>query len=248
MSAHKLHVLFSPSAAGTLKQALQIMGRSDEVLCLFDNFSFGPIATDDGNARTRWVEKHLGYSDDEDVAGDVVRFMTAFETLALPITAWVSKRETMTYAGFLWWLSHLGNAPVSVVELEELSITNAEGMIEFVDRAVPLLDESRQKYRARWEELKLKNAPLRVIAGTDLISAELDYFDSRLLGHATYEWQKIAFIVARLLFEFMETGVYQTGDLVLGARLADLAEAGKLEWRGDLSHMRRCELRLPAAR
>jgi len=37
-----------------------MLNRPDEVLCPFDNFSFGPIATDDPSARNRWVEQELG--------------------------------------------------------------------------------------------------------------------------------------------------------------------------------------------
>lgn len=152
----------------------------------------------------------------------------------------------MSYAGFLWWLSHVGDIPVSIVEIAELSITNAEGMVKLLDHAVPLSTESRSIFQIRWEQLKIENAPLRVIDGENLVSAQMDRFDDSLLSHMTFEWQKMARIVADVLVEFYDAGVYQTGDLVLGARLADLAEAGKLEWRGDLSHMQRCELRLPA--
>jgi len=87
---------------------------------------------------------------------------------------------------------------------------------------------------------------LRVL-GADgaLTSVPLDHFDADLLRHATAEWQKMALIVGTVLREFADNGLYQAGDIVLHARLADLAEAGVLEWRGDLDHMTACELRLP---
>jgi hypothetical protein len=67
-----------------------------------------------------------------------------------------------------------------------------------------------------------------------------------LIGLATREWQSMARIAAKLLTHFLETGIRQTGDLVLLSRLADLAEAGALERRGDLADIHRCELRLPS--
>jgi len=239
--------MFSPSAAGTLKQALLMAARPDEVVCTFDNFSFGPIATDDANIRVRWVEKELGYTGWDDVTYKSAIFLAAFEALESPVTAWVSRQETMTYAGFLWWLSHVGDIPISIVEVPDLSITNAESMAKFLGKAVPLSTKDRAFHQARWEQLKIEDAPLRVINGEDLVSAQIEYFDSSLLSHATFEWQKMARIVTATLVEFYDAGVYQTGDLLLRARLADLAEAGKLEWQGDLSHMLRCELRLPSS-
>ena len=89
--------------------------------------------------------------------------------------------------------------------------------------------------------------PFGVIDGEELVSAPIEYFDDSLLSHAAHDWQKMARIVGGTLVEFYDAGVAQVGDLVLGARLADLAEEGRLEWRGDLAHMQRCELRLPAA-
>jgi len=246
MSESTLHVTFSPSAAGTLKQTLLMAARPDQVVCPFDDFSFGPIATDDADIRVRWVEKELGYTGWDDVTEKSSTFLAAFDALTSPVTAWVSRRETMTYAGFLWWLSHVGDMPVSIIEVAELSITNAESMANFLGQAVPLSTKDRASYQARWEQLKIEDAPLRVINGENLVSAHIEYFDDSLLSHATFEWQKMAKIVAATLVEFYDTGVNQTSNLVLGARLVDLVEAGKLEWQGDLSHMRRCELRLPS--
>jgi len=246
MSESALHVLFSPSAAATLKQALLMVGRPDEVLCSFDNFSFGPIATDDTDTRIRWVEENLGYTGWDEVADQSTAFLATFRTPKFPIAVWISRQETVSYAGFLWWLSHVGHFPVSIIEVEELSLTNAEDMIQFLDQATPLSAEFRMHCQNRWEQLKVENAPLRVIRGVELVSAQIEYFDDSLLSHATLKWQKMARIVAGTLVEFQHAGIYQTGDLVLGARLADLAQAGKLDWRGDLSNMQRCELRLPS--
>lgn len=246
MPEPNLHVLFSPSAAVTLKEALLMADRPDEILCSFDNFSFGPIATDDAGARAEWVEETLGRTGFKEVTDKSATFLARFEAPTAPLTLWLSRRETTTYAGFLWWLSHMGDIPVSIIEAEELIIENAEGMVKLLDHAVPLSIESRSLYQMRWEQLKIENAPLRVIDGEDLVSAQIDHFDGSLLSHVTFEWQKMSRIVGFTMVDFFDAGVYQTGDLVLGARLANLAETGKLEWRGDLSHMQRCEVRLPA--
>jgi len=246
MSEPKLHVMFSPSAAATLRQALSETDRQDEVVCLFDNFSFGPIASDDADTRIRWVEEHLGYSEADEITGQSASFLEVFENRKLPVTAWLSTNHAMIYAGFLWWLSHIREVPVFVIEADDLNITNSEGMAKLLDQEILLSAEMSQFYQILWKKLRIENAPLRVINGGEMVSAQMDYFDSHLLSHATSEWQKMSRIVGHTMGDFFDAGIYQTGDLVLGARLADLAEASKLEWRGDLSHMQRCELRLPA--
>lgn len=247
MSGPTCHVMFSPSAAGALKQALSLAKRPDEVLCPFDDFSFGPIATEAAEDRIQWVEEVLGYTGWEDITASSQAFLAAFEVPKTSVTAWVTRRQTQTYAGFLWWLSHVGNLPISIIEVAELSSTKAEDMLAFLDRAVPFETKDRLRDTARWQQLKTENAPLRLIDGEDLVSAPIEHFDDSLLSHATHDWQKMARIVAGTFVEFSDAGVHQTGDLVLGARLGDLAEAGRLEWRGDLGHMQRCEVRLPTA-
>ena len=161
MSGPTCHVMFSPSAAGTLKQALLLAGRPDDVLCPFDDFSFGPIATEAAEDRIQWVEQVLGCTGWEEVTDRSQAFLAAFDAPKTSITAWVSRRETCTYAGFLWWLSHVENLPIAIIEIAELSITNAEGMVELFDRAVPFQTADRARDTSRWHQLKAENAPLR---------------------------------------------------------------------------------------
>lgn len=77
------------------------------------------------------------------------------------------------------------------------------------------------------------------------MSAPLSFFDPLLLSSATPEWQKFARVIGEALSDFLTTSVLQTGDLVLCARARALAEAGRLESRGDLTDIHRSELRLP---
>ena len=240
-----VQVTFSPSAAGALKQALLRTQRRDEVLYPSDDFSFGPIAPDSAEVRVRWVDKELGFKGWADAADRSAAFLAAFEPPPASVTAWFSRREALSYTGFLWWLSHLGDIPISILEVAELSIMNAESVAELLDRAVALSTEKRALYQARWEQLKIENAPLRVLNGEGLVSADIEYFDGNLLCPITPEWQRMARVIGNTFAEFAEADVHQTGDLVLRARLAHLAEAGRLEWRGDLTNMQRCELRLP---
>ena len=58
----RTHVMFNPSDAAALERALKAAGYTDEVLRPFDDFSFGPIATDDAD-RSRWIDDELGVTD-----------------------------------------------------------------------------------------------------------------------------------------------------------------------------------------
>ena len=107
MSLDLLHVLFTPSGSGELRRALALSGRNEPVVCSFDNLSFGPIDPPDAELRTRWVEKELGYSGWEDVIAQTIPFWS--EALAPGRkVAWMSRRSTLEYAGFLEWLWRLG--------------------------------------------------------------------------------------------------------------------------------------------
>lgn len=245
MTATPLHLVFGSSAAGTLKQALHNAGRTDEVLWLDDDLSFGPIANDDAENRQRWVEQELGCTWWDDTANNSTAFLKRSLAHTGSITAWTSWNAALYHAGFLWWLSHAGDRPVGFVEASALGALNEREMHAMLDTAIPLSSELRAAYQARWQKLKDENADLRVIESGELVSAEFTYFDDLLLSHATSHWRKMALIVGYTFGDFMDAEVYQTGDLVLAARLAAMAKAGHLEWRGDLSSMRNCELRLP---
>lgn len=241
----QLHVVFGASAAGTLRQALKVTKRAGLVIAPLDDFSFGPIETDDAEVRARWVESELGYSAWEEFSDESVPVLKASQEATEPLIAWVSPDSAHSVAGFLWWLSFMADKPCLVLDVPLLSLLGPDALGELLDKAEPLSDARRANELVLWKQLKRENAPLRILSEGKLISAPMDYFDSALFGHITEKWQKMAMIVGRTLVEFSQSGVFQTGDLVLAARLVRLAETGILEWQGDLHNMQSCELRRP---
>ena len=257
-----LHVLFTPSGAGTLRQTLAQQGRAEQVACPFDDFSFGPVGTGDA-ARVAWVEEELGFTDWEGVVADTAPFLEASCSNDVLPVAWISRRDARSYAGFLWWLSHLGVAPCRIIDVTDLMVGGAgtdmapwpavspaalvpEEMARLLDTQRDLGAVERGEHQDRWRQLLSDNAPLRVVdRDGSLTSAPISYFDPLLLSCATSAWQKMARIIGEALASFLDDGVHQTGDLVLYGRACVLAEGGSLEWRGDLSSMQACELRLP---
>lgn len=245
MTQPQLHVFFGCSAAATLKDALETVERGDEVVGLPDSFSFGPIAGDDAEARQKWVEEQLGYTGWEEITDRSAEFLKQSLSHPAPVTLWTSRNVASDQAGFLWWLTHAGDRPVSIIEAGCLHILGAPELLNLLSTAIPLPGGMRTDCLAHWKQLQAENAALRVIEAGKLVSAPITYFDAQLVGHATTDWRKMAMLVGLTLSDFADAEVYQTGDLVLGARLADLAEEGALEWRGDLTSMHKCELRLP---
>lgn len=258
-----LHVVFGHSAAGTLRQALAKIRSPDQVVPLPDSLSFGPIdAPCWPDARGTGISEMLGISNWAEVVAESVPFLAASCSPSVHPIAWMTRRSAIDYAGFLWWLFELDDRPCSLIDLTSMTvphgttgepclisgtgILNADQMIGFLDRSVPLDEDDRQRYQSRWKTLVSENAPLRLIEKGELISAPIDYFDSLLLRLARPEWQKMALIIGQALVEFSDSDMHQTGDLLLHSRLCDLAEQGLLEWQGNLSVMRDCELRLPA--
>ena len=266
MTKPVLHVLFGPSAEGSLRDGLAAAGRQDQVVCLYDDLSFGPINPPDADARIEWIEEELGYTEWDDVTAATRPFLVASLSPDIRPVAWFSRRDAHLYTGFLWWLWQLGDAPCDVIDVTELMVVHSgkdgkprpphlavspslllpDEMSNLLDRAAPLSPATRRHYRDLWERLTIENAPLRVLDEAGLVSAPITFFDSLILSCATPTWLKMARVVGDALARSWEGDLHQTGDLVLAARVRALAKAGTLEWRGDLSSMHKCEVRRSA--
>src|ERR1700759_2366171 len=112
-----LHVVFPPSGAGSLRQALKDAGRNDQVVAYFDNLCFGPIDPPDPQVRAKWVEAELGWTGWEEITARSEKFWQNACSHDNRKIAWLSRRSGQEYAGFLEWLWRLGDAPCEVVDL-----------------------------------------------------------------------------------------------------------------------------------
>jgi hypothetical protein len=266
MAASTLHIVFNPSAAASLRDALRQAGRDERVVSLSDCLSFGPINPPDPKLRRKWVEEELGYTGWEEVGGEATSFWSKALSIGDRKIAWLSRRSAQEYAGFLDWLWRLDEEPIELIDLIDVMIHGA-GLTErrfaislnllpphrileneLLDSAETVSAVQRAQYRQIWGRLRTENAPLRILSEGELVSAPLSFFDSLLLSCATPEWQRTARVIGEALSDCWTTSVLQTGDLVLCARTRALASAGRLEFRGDLSDIQNSELRLPISR
>jgi protein-disulfide isomerase-like protein with CxxC motif len=93
-----------------------------------------------------------------------------------------------------------------------------------------LQQTTRRRYRDLWQRLRSENAPLRVIAGGELVSAPISFFDTQLMSYVTNDWQKVARVIGQTLVAEMD--VIQVGDIVLATRVRAMAQSGLLEIQG----------------
>jgi hypothetical protein len=263
VTSSTLHVVFNPSGAGGLRQALRQAGRDDRVICLFDSLDFGPINPPDSELRGNWVEEELGYTGWAEAIGDTAAFWREALSFNDRKVAWMSRRSVQEYAGFLEWIWRMDEEQIDIVDLTEVVVAGPTGepypaislaMLtpdkilenDLLGRTATLMPGMRDQYRELWGQLRIENAPLRVLDADTIVSAPLSFFDPLLLSCATPQWSKAARVIGEVLAGFFTTSILQTGDLLLCARLRALADAGELESRGDLFDIQTCEVRRPS--
>ncbi|SDO22636.1 DUF3658 domain-containing protein [Afipia sp. GAS231] len=250
-----LHFVFTSSGAGCLLQALRKAGRSDPVITTYDDLSFGPINSSDPHVRAKWVADELGAPNWIEICTDSERVSDDARAPDKRKIVWLTRRSAKEYAGFLDWLSRLGDAPCEVVDLSEVTVPSQSeqerarparllisiGMLhhdiicreKFWELAKPLQETARKHYQNLWRQLLAENAPLRVIKGGVLVSAPISFFDSRLTSQVTNRWQNVWKVVGQTLVSGPDD-LIEYGDTFVMGRLRALVKSGQLEVQGEL--------------
>jgi len=68
--------------------------------------------------------------------------------------------------------------------------------------------------------------------------------DTILLSHMSSNWRKVAYVVGLSMLEINPEQRRGLQDLYFCGRVSELVSGGQIEHQGDLSDMRRCEVRL----
>jgi hypothetical protein len=256
-----LHILFSPTAAGCLRQALRDAGRKDRVACYVENLALGPINPPDLQMRQHWIEEELRCKDLSELeTAEADAFWKAARAEDVRRVAWMSRRSAPEYCGFLEWLLRLGDLPCEVIDFTNLPVGLRRAFSPALlspkdvvanavwDRAEVLDEDARAHFHSLWRRLRDENAPLRVVDADGLRSAPITFFDQQLLSFASADWQKPARIIGYTMAEWgwadNREPYYQAGDGILAARIIALVELGVLEGRGSLMDIRQSEVRL----
>lgn len=255
-----LHVMPGYSAAGSLREALRLAGRDDDVLPFGDDLSCGPIDSDDPAARVEWWRPYYGDAVEEQFLG----FWRQIDETEDRLVVWFGRHYGRELAFRLAWAWHMRERPYYTVDVTGLripfrredgsartissaaavSIIPAEGLMTLFGSETLVSAQENVRNRQDWERLRDENAPFRIVTPTGLVSAPLDYFDRLLLEQASTEWRKMAYIIGNTMGLSFEP-YSQVGDLMLQVRLIALIDQGILIADGDPWNMQACRVRLP---
>lgn len=253
-----LHIVFSLSAAGSLREGLDLAGRDEEVIGLADNWAVGPIDSEVLTPRLAAVREMEDIDFDPEERDGIERFWQTALAAARPRIVWLSRWSTLEYCGFLEWLRRNGGAPFTLVDLNDISIPDREdparhrtlrfmGLLngqDFADNALWDLaasppPEHIAAWMVLWNRLRNENTAFRVITNEGLVSALITHFDPEILGQVRRRrWRSALQIVGHILADHVfpndhSPGIHQCGDLPLFARVRALIEQGALEVQGD---------------
>lgn len=255
--AASLHVTFSASAKVSLAQALDRLGRKDEILPLVDHLGAGPIDPGTFEERRQWMDEELGIEWDEWEAEHVPAFWERVATTRVPILAWMSSRDADELCGFHELLWRVKEAPVSVVDAAAMelsfSMIRSDAMIDrkLYERVARVTDDERARHAAVWQRLRAENAALRVVTSEGLVSAPVTYFDETIASFVTGDWQKCIKVVGAALAELWAHGHRPPGgDNFVFSRLLALMDDETIEgvsdeeyWSAQKSRVRRVPAR-----
>jgi hypothetical protein len=253
-----LHIAPGPSAGGLIVQAVRGAGRPDKVLSWPDDLSCGPINSDDPAARATWWAPFDG---NWNVEANLSAFWERVRATDGRLVVWFGRHSASELAFFLAWTDRLGTRPFDFVDVTDqlgreadpsamsapaqaVGVVNPERLRTLLGRERPATALEVEQASQSWRQLKLENAPFRVVTATGLVSAPIDYFDASLLQQATPAWKKVARVVGEAM-AFGDERYYQVGDIMLLARVAALVREGKPLADGDLGDMWSCRVRLP---
>lgn len=257
-----VHVVFSSSAAGSLKQALRTTGCSERVIGQSDDLSFGPIGDISQSERLRWIDNELAIDGYAEVLTRDERFWAEATSAEVHPRIWINRRCAKEYAGLLEFLCRISHTDFGIIDITDdifllgrerkvrahsLSEVAPEQIVEaqLFRRQTCLSAEQIEDFKTAWKQLRTENAPLRIVGMRGLTSAPITYFDDIISSFVPPKWTKCARVITEVLFEQAEGPFRQAGDILISSRLKTLAEAGVFEHQGDLTLPRHSEVRGP---
>jgi hypothetical protein len=249
----RTNVTIHPSAAGSLRVALNTLGRDEEVLCLADDLSFGPINPGDVRQRMQWGIDELGFHEEPEIEENITEFWKRVTTLRTEIVAWISSRYVSEYCGLLELLWRVKDAPVSVVDVADVEFTRLDGspspytsmafsvvhdrqIVEkdLCHRATRVSDIERKRYETEWRRLREENGALRMLTDAGVVSVPISHYDDMILSLVTNEWQTCARVVGGAVGKLSEGRFRQcSSDSLIFDRLLTLIDDEVIEGKNE---------------
>ncbi len=242
-----IHITFSSSAAGTMRQMLRARGLKQKVVDLNGMLDWGPIANVNFVDRENWFTHHCPFSDGawDWISESVAKFrsLVANSTERL---IWIAPRSATEQSGLYWYLAQFGgeNAKMIVADYAfnssragevpfSLGQLNQDLMGELFDNCQRIPWDSSRFSADRWQVLMNDNALLRIVDDGRLQSAKEDCFDSLLHDRCTDKWGKWHRVVADTMGDMWENG-HSADDAFLLWRLRALIVKGAISCDGEM--------------
>lgn len=202
-----IHIVFSSSAAGTLRQLLRRRGLREQVVDLTDSLDWGPIATS-LKERENWLNQNAptGFGNCDWISKHVSEFWRACERDTERLI-WIAPHSAAEQAGLYWFLSQLDGIEADMVIADYplsaswknqaplgLGQLNEDMMAELFDGCARVRRDDRRFPSSRWSELMIENAYLRIVDGGAIQSVHESYFDDLLLEHCPshdINWRRV---------------------------------------------------------
>lgn len=246
-----IHVTFSPSAAGSLRQLLAKRGVKERVIELTDDLDLGPISRGDLAGREDWLNRNapLGFPMAERrdwLSESETRFCDAVEADCDRLI-WLAPKSATEQAGFLWFLDRFGSEGAKLIFADfvprnwwntevptSLGQLGEEHLAELLDEAPRVAWDTARYPADRWQQLIDDNALVRAVQDGVLQSVEDDFFDWCILEKCTTEWKRVPYVMAEAMSGLWDAGHNANIDL-LTWRLRKLIESKCIACDADLS-------------
>lgn len=237
-----IHVTFSSSGAGSLRQALGIRDQRKKVVDITDDLSWGPISHTDffaerfGSITTCLLIDSGGW---DWIGTGAQEFQRKLENSKEHLV-WVAPQNAKELCGLHWYLDRFGgeNSAFIVVDhgipgtwagqpphgIGELGIEQFQFLLGNAERAV--WDKHRFP-KERWAQLCDDATNLRIVNGGMATSVPNDYFDHIILAQCTGKWRKLGRVVVDVMIFLWQENHY-IGDDCISWRLRELASLGKI--------------------
>ena len=238
-----IHVLFSSSAAGTLRQVLRSRGRQERVVDLTEWLNWGPIASDDFQHRAQWLSQNVP---SDDMMGDwewIIEHAAEFKQQVgsdPDRLIWIAPRSAHEQAGLYWYLEQFGGVGANMIIADYslgyghrdeppsgLGVLSDDVMAQLLDNC-PLAEWNQSRFPGdKWRSLMADDALLRIVEDGTLRSVSSDYLDKYLLQRIGTEWTKSLRVIGYAMGDIWGAD-HGADDLFLLWRLRELIRSGAI--------------------
>lgn len=242
-----IHILFSSSAAGTLRQVLAARGRRERVIDVNSDLDWGPIAKDGLSGRANWLNRNAPWDEgDWDwIDGSVRKFKSLVESDSDRLI-WIAPRSASEQCGLYWYLDQFPDDTASMIAADYPLFDGWRGLPPLslgelgTDQIGSLLDsaerkaiDSRRFSESRWSELVEERSMLRIVDDGVLKSVSENSFDNFILARCSGDWRKLFRVIGETMGYACE--FHRLDSVFLSWRLRVLAAQGAIQTTGEIT-------------